>query len=457
MSTQQKIHLNAFVMATPTHHQSGLWKRPSLEQWDPNRLDTWVRLGETLERGGFTAIFLADHLGAPERHNGSFADYIARGEVFPTNDPLPIVSALAATTSDLGLVFTSSTVQHQPFVFARQASTLDHLSGGRAGWNLVTTALRNSYRNLSYQDLVDHEERYRLAREYVDVLYKLWEGSWDDDAVVLDAERGIYADPSKVHEIAHVSERFSVEGPFLVQPSPQVTPFLFLAGVSPAALDLAAQHAEGWTIVSTGQEQTRAQVDGVRARAVEYGRAPDDVAVFQGLKVVIGSTETEARERYEEIKALSDVSAARAAFGGIIGLDLAGYGPDDPIDLTKAQGVIGPLLARLGPDTDLSRVTLRQLQERRSRSDVTTIVGTPEQIAESIIGWIDTGIDGVNIEDYLFHGGYRDFVDHVVPILRRRGHLHDIEPGRTLRERVFGDGPRLSARHPAAAYRGAFA
>lgn len=454
--SRKPLMLNAFVMATPTHHTSGLWRKAHDFPSDPNLLETWVSLGKRIDQAGFASIFFADHLGAPERFNGSFGEYARMASVFPTNDPLVICGALAATTERLGLVVTSSTIQNQPFTLARQISTLDHVSSGRAAWNLVTSALRNSYRNLSLPDLVSHDERYRRAREFVDVTYKLWEGSWDEGAVIRDAENRIYADPTKVHEINHVGEQFSVEGPFLSEPSPQRTPFLFLAGASESALDLAAAHAEGWTMISDGRERTKDMVDRLRVRAAAYGRNPDHIAVFQGLKFVIGSTEAEAREKYEEIKSFADPMAGLVGIGGIIGVDLSSYGPDDEIDLTKAQGVTGLLLARVQDKYDPSRVTLRQLAELRPKQDKSHIIGTPEQIADEIGLWAETGIDGIDVEDYLFHEGYVDFIDHVLPLLKARNLFREGD-GTTLRSRVFGEGDHLPSTHPAAKYRGAFA
>jgi FMN-dependent oxidoreductase (nitrilotriacetate monooxygenase family) len=448
--------LNAFVMATPVHHTSGLWRKKYDFPSDPNKLETWVSLGKRLDQAGFASIFFADHLGAPERFKGSFGEYARMASVFPTNDPLIICSALAATTERLGLVVTSSTIQNQPFTLARQISTLDHMSSGRAGWNLVTSALRNSYRNLSMPDLVSHDERYRRAREFVDVTYKLWEGSWDEGAVINDAENAIYADPAKVHEINHAGELFSVEGPFMLEPSPQRTPFLFLAGASDSALDLAAAHAEGWTMISNGREHTKDMVDRLRIKAAEYGRNPDHIAVFQGLKFVIGSTEAEAKERYADIQSYADPIAGLVGIGGIVGIDLSAYGPDDEIDLTKAQGVTGLFLARIPKTMDPSRITLRQLAELRPKNPSSIMVGTPEQIADEIGLWAETGIDGIDVEDYRFHEGYAEFIEHVLPILKARNLFREGD-GKTLRSRVFGEGDHLPSTHPAAAYRGAFA
>ncbi|CAN5358126.1 LLM class flavin-dependent oxidoreductase [soil metagenome] len=434
----------------------GLWRKEHDFPWDPNNVKTWVSLGKTLDQAGFASIIFADILGAPERFNGSFSEYARQANSFPAHDPLVICGALAATTERLGLVFTSSTMQNQPFALARQTNTLDHLSSGRAGWNLVTTAVRNSYRNFSQLDLISHDERYRRAREFVDVTYKLWEGSWDEDAVVRDVVEGIYADPAKVHEINHAGEQYSVEGPFVAEPSPQRAPFLFVAGASESALDLAAAHAEGWITISDSHERTKDLVDRVRVRTAEYGRDPNHIAVFQGMKFVIGSTEAEANEKYDEIKALADPRAGLIFFGGMMGIDLGAYGLDDEIDLSKVQGVTGPLRGSLPKDADLTRITLRQLSEIRPKKNASTVVGTPEQIVDAIELLAETGIDGINVEDYLFHEGYQDFVEQVLPLLSKRGLFREGE-GTTLRSRVFGEGDHLPATHPAAKYRGAFA
>jgi len=206
------LRFSAFVMNTASHITHGLWRQPDGEQRRFNELDLWIDLAERLDAGGFDAIFFADVVGLYGDYRGSWDFHAELGLQIPSNDPLVILSALAARTERLGLAFTAGPLQQPPFNFARQVATLDHASGGRIAWNIVTNALANGSRNFGLDGLTEHDERYRWADEYVDVLYKLWEGSWEDDALEQDRVTGRHADPAKIHEIHHVSERYRVEG-----------------------------------------------------------------------------------------------------------------------------------------------------------------------------------------------------------------------------------------------------
>jgi len=207
------LHFSAFVMNTASHIIHGLWRDERGGQIDFNDLDLWVSLARTLEAGGFDAIFFADVVGLYGDYDGGWDHHARLGLQIPSNDPLVLLSALASHTEHLGLAFTAGPIQEPPFNFARRLSTLDHASRGRIAWNIVTGALENGWRNYGHDGLLDHDERYRWADEYLDVLYKLWEGSWEDDALVADRAIGIYADPGRIHKIHHVSERYRVEEP----------------------------------------------------------------------------------------------------------------------------------------------------------------------------------------------------------------------------------------------------
>src|SRR5690625_1832661 len=217
-------------MNTTGHITQGTWRRPDAQQHRFNELDHWVELAKTLERGKFDFIFFADVIGLYGEFDGAHRIFAEAGLQIPSNDPSSILSALAYETDTIGLAFTSALLQEHPFNFARRVSTLDHASKGRIAWNIVTGHNANGYRNYGFDDLLEHDERYRWADEYVEVVYKLWEGSWGDDALVIDKERGIVADPTKIHRINHDGSRYKVEGPHLVAPSPQRTPLLFQAG-----------------------------------------------------------------------------------------------------------------------------------------------------------------------------------------------------------------------------------
>ena len=229
---RRRMLLNAFTMNCVSHIQHGLWVREESRQLDYTSLDPWVELSRLLERGCFDALFLADVVGVYDTYRGGPETSIREAMQIPVNDPAMLVPAMAHATEHLGFAFTSSVLQAQPFTFARTLSTLDHLTRGRIAWNIVTSYLPNAGANLGLGGLPAHNDRYDRGDEYLEVVYKLWEGSWEDDAVVADTERGVYADPRKIHSIDHVGAYYEVAGPHLCEPSPQRTPLLFQAGSS---------------------------------------------------------------------------------------------------------------------------------------------------------------------------------------------------------------------------------
>ena len=245
MSTiPKRMLLNAFSMNCVSHIQQGLWVRDDTRQLEYTQIDPWVELAQILEKGCFDALFLADVVGVYDTYKGGPETSIIQGMQIPSNDPSLLVSAMAHATKNIGFAYTSSVYQAHPFTFARQMSTLDHLTKGRIAWNIVTTYLSNAGLNYGLGGLPPHDDRYDLADEYLEVTYKLWEGSWEDDAVLADTVRGIYADPSKIHQINHTGKHYHVAGPHLSEPSPQRTPLLFQAGSSTRGRSFAAKHAE---------------------------------------------------------------------------------------------------------------------------------------------------------------------------------------------------------------------
>ena len=446
------LHFAAFVMNTASHITHGLWRDPAGQQIDFDDLNVWVSLAKKLEAGGFDAIFFADVVGLYGDYDGGWEHHAKLGLQIPSNDPLVILAALATHTEHLGLAFTAGPIQEPPFNFARRVSTLDHASNGRIAWNIVTGALENGWRNFGHDGLLPHDDRYAWADEYLDVLYKLWEGSWDDDALQKNRATGIYADPTKIHKIHHVSERYRVEGPHLVSPTPQRTPLLFQAGSSPVGRDFAARNAEAQFIVAPSPEKARVLIDDTRRLVVEHGRRADDLKFFQGLSFVIGSTEEEARRKEAELEAKIDIDGMIAHFGGSLGVDLGSYEPDTPIDVIHTEGGQSGL-AWLKESVEGRVPTLADVVKLRARG--TRVVGTPEQIADRLQEWSDAGVDGINVINATIPGSYEEFIDHVLPVLRERGLARDGYAEGTLRKKLFGS-DRLSERHPAARYRGAF-
>lgn len=456
MSAQDPVrplHFAAFVMNTTSHIVQGTWRRPSSRSVDFNDLDHWVNLAETLERGKFDAIFFADVVGLYAPYRGDERKYFEAGLQVPSNDPSVLASALAYATEHLGIAFTASILQEHPFNFARRISTLDHASKGRVAWNIVTNYLPNASRNFGLEGLTAHDERYAWADEYVDVTYKLWEGSWEDDALLQDRERGIHADYDKVHRINHEGKRYRVEGPHLVSPSPQRTPLLFQAGASEAGRNFAARNAEAVFVTPPNREAARRDTTDIRNRAVAAGRRADDLKFFQGLYVVPASTEAEAKRRAAELDEWIDYDGHLAHLSGGMGLDFGHDDLDTPVGEIETEGV----RSAIGWINDLVTdrpATLRDVAHYTATS--LRIVGTPERIADEFAAWQASGIDGINLMNYEIPGSYEDFVDHVIPTLRKRGLIQsEYTPG-TLRQKIFGRGDRLPERHPAARYRGAF-
>jgi FMN-dependent oxidoreductase (nitrilotriacetate monooxygenase family) len=447
----RRLLFNAFSMNCVSHIQHGTWTRDDTRQREYTSLEPWAELARLLERGRFDALFLADVIGAYDHYKGSRDTSVVEAMQIPVNDPMLLIPAMAYVTEHLGFAFTSSVLQTHPFAFARQISTLDHLSGGRVAWNIVTSYLPNAGRNLGYGDLPAHDERYDRAEEYLEVCYKLWEGSWEDDAVVVDRARRRYAEPSKVHDIDHVGRFYDVVGPHLSEPSPQRTPLLFQAGSSERGRQFAARHAECvFMVVSRRGAAAQQLIADVRRRAVAAGRRPEDVKFFQGISPVVGGTEAEARRKEADYRESLSVEGALAHMSGNVGVDLGQIDPDRPLSTFESNGVQGFIRSLIDSAPDKS-LTFRDLARRRLTGNFLT--GTPEQIADELAGWAGIGVDGFNLVYTVTPGTFADFVDGVVPVLQERGLMQrEYGPG-TLRRRVLGEGDRLPDRHPGAAYR----
>lgn len=444
------LFFNAFVMNTNSHIHHGQWRRPDAGQVDFEDVDTWVNLAKLLEEAKFDGMFFADVTGLYGDADAPYDTYVREGLQIPSNDPTVLISALAVNTKHLGLAVTSNVMQSHPFQFARQISTLDHITRGRIAWNVVTGMQDNGARNFGLDRLVEHDARYAWADEYIDVTYKLWEGSWDEGAVLKDRE-GAYSDVSRVHKIHHRSERYSVEGPHLVSPTPQRTPVLYQAGSSGAGRDFAARHAEAVFLISPNPELAAQQIAETRDLAESYGRRREDLLFFQGLSFVVADTEEEARAKAEAYYAFvsSDGYAAHAA---LVDPDGRVYPPETPLRDVRTDSARGQAewLARSITDREPLVADLA-----RARAEANTIVGTPSQIADALERWQAAGVDGINVINWVLPGSFEEFAAQILPELRRRGLAKSEYSEGTLRGKLFGS-DRLSERHPAARYRGAF-
>lgn len=288
---KKQFILNGFAMNVVGHISAGLWRHPDDRAHDYISLDYWINLARLLDEGGFEALFIADALGQLDVYQGSANASLRTAAQSPVNDPLLLVSAMAAATKQLGFGITVSTTYEQPYLLARKFTTLDHLTKGRIAWNVVTSVLDSAAKNLGLTEQIEHDERYERAQEFLDVTYRLWEGSWEEDAVVRDRERGIYTDPTKVHPINHFGRYYTVPGAHLSQPSPQRTPAIFQAGTSTRGREFAARNAEVVFIGGTNNALIRSSAEAIRARAVEIGRAPDAIRFITAVTVVTAATD----------------------------------------------------------------------------------------------------------------------------------------------------------------------
>ncbi|GAA4423449.1 LLM class flavin-dependent oxidoreductase [Georgenia halophila] len=450
----KKLILNLFEMACISHITHGLWPLPENNRHRFADLDYWTELAQILEDGGFDGIFLADVVGAYDVFRDGPETALREGLQSPNLDPLLIVPAMAAATRRLGFGVTFSTTYEPPFAFARRMSTLDHLTKGRIGWNIVTSYLPNAARNFGLEGEIPHDRRYELADEYLDVLYKLWEGSWDDGAVRYDRQAGVATDPSKVRYIHHAGDGHRVAGPHLVHPSPQRTPVLYQATGSAAGTEFAGRHAE---LVFTGgrtTEQFHANKRAMQEAAVRQGRTPDSVKFIVQAGVIVGRTEEEAADKWRTFREHTSLDGILAHSS--LPVDLT----TQPRDITVTEAI-----ARSGKE--LGRVPMLPLERTvgevldgllAGKQERFFVVGTPTVVADEIERWLDEdGIDGINLRQYHSFGTVQDFAELVVPELRRRGRLAepDDADGITLRERLFGPGrARLPEEHVASRYRG---
>jgi len=445
----KQIRFNAFQMNAAGHQSPGLWTHPRDTSHRYTQAAHWTELAQLLEAGRFDAIFLADVLGVYDVYQGSMDAALRNGVQVPLNDPLALVPLIAEATQHLGIGVTAALTYEHPYTFARRISTLDHLSGGRIGWNIVTGYLDSAARNLGLNQQLGHDERYDLADEYLDVVYKLWEKSWDDDAVVRDKERGIYTDPAKVHPINHKGRHYQVPGIHLSEPSPQRTPLLFQAGTSPRGTAFAARHAEATFVSGPSIAVVKKYVDDTRVALLKAGRDPGSVLVYSQALIITAPTPDEAQARYQDYLQHVNIEAALALLSGWTWVDFSRTDLDAVIDYVDTDAGRSAL-ASLSTADPSRRWTVREAAQfigLGGRGPI--LVGAPAQVADQLEHWMDaTGIDGFNLAFALAHESMRDVVELIVPELQRRGRYRSDYTEGTLRHKLHGQGPRLPLTHP---------
>ncbi len=452
----ERIPINAFDMSCIMHQSPGLWARPDDQSVRYKDLRYWTELAQLLERGKFDSLFIADVLGVYDTYQGSADASIRRAMQIPVHDPVVPVSAMAAVTEKLGFGITVSATYEQPYALARRFGTLDHLTGGRIAWNIVTSYLDGAARNLGMDRQMSHDDRYELAQEVADVCYRLWEGSWEEDAVLEDRAAQVYADPAKVHEIGHEGRFFSVPGVGLVEPSPQRTPVIWQAGTSAAGRAFAARNAEAVFTVAPSAATLRTYVDDIRRIAGEDGRDPRSLKIFTEICVVTAPTDAEARAKYEDYLSWTDYEGALAFYAGITGIDLSELDPHQPlsyVDTDSARFAL-EIFSKADPDKAWTPHEVARFVGIGAMSPV--LVGSPQTVADELERWLaEADIDGFNLAYAVTPGSFADFIELVVPELQRRGrYWRDYDEGTTLRERLYGPGQtRVRDDHPAAQYR----
>lgn len=451
----RQIRFNAFDMNCVAHQSSGLWRHPDDRSSTYTTLEYWTELAKLLESGTFDGIFIADVLGTYDVFGGTNEAAIRNGAQVPVNDPLMLIGAMALVTEHLGFGVTAGTAYEHPYPFARRMSTLDHLTKGRVGWNVVTGYLPSAARNMGHDDQLEHDDRYDHADEYLEVLYKLWEGSWEDDAVVKDRERGIFTDPSKVHEIGHRGKHFTVPGIHISEPSPQRTPVIYQAGASSRGIAFAAGNAEAIFVAATSKEVLKTTVAKIRDALEAAGRDRYAAKIYTLLTVITDSTSEKAQAKYEDYLSYASEEGALVFMSGWMGVDLSRYGLDEPVGNVKSNA-IQSVLTNLQQEKDLGREwTVGDLARQGAIGGLGPyIVGSGEEIADILQEWVEeTDVDGFNLAYAVTPGTWRDIIDHVIPVLRKRG-AYPVEyaPG-TLRAKLHGAGDRLPEDHRGAGYR----
>ncbi len=449
----KRIHLNAFSHHAASSQSFGQWKDPantmSRGYLDP---EYWVRLAQTCERGCFDAMFFADAPGAKDVYGGDHRMTAKSGMQFPGNDPTFLPPIMARETQHLGFIVTFATSYFQPFHTARVFSTLDHLTGGRIGWNIVTGYMQAALKNGMGEEM-PHDERYERAEEYMEVVYKLWEHSWADGAVVLDGANNTYADPDRVRRIDHHGHYFSVAGPHHSEPSPQRTPLLAQAGGSPRGSVFAATHAELVFMIATSIADARSATTHLREVAERVGRDAQSVKVMPEISWVVAETEQAARAKAEHYLATADPAGALALLGGHSGTDFTGFDPSAPLRGQTSTGIttVAKVFEGIEGSEGWSLADLTEYLKLGYTSP--TFVGTPEQIADTLEAWVDgADVDGFVLAPIQAPGDIEDFVDLVVPELQRRGRMPTGYGGPTLRDTVLGH-RGLADDHPGARYR----
>ena len=452
---KKQISFNAFEMNCISHLSPGLWRYPNDRALEYKSIEYWQDIAKIAEKGLFDAVFIADVLGIYDLYGGSDETALRTALQVPVNDPLSLAVVGAAVTQNVGFGITAGVPFEHPFSFARRLSTLDHLTKGRVGWNIVTGYLPSANKNMGAREL-PHDERYELADEYMEVIYKLLEGSWEDSAVILDKATGDFADPSKIHHIGHKGKYFDVSGIHLCEPSIQRTPVLFQAGKSVRGREFAAKHAEAIFIAPPTKEWAKTAVKQVREALVKAGRSPYSAKIYVLATIVTDENENLAQAKYNDLLKYASTDGALVINSGWLGTDLSKFALDAPLDNIQSNAIRAQVEALSNSKTPQGETwTLRDLIKLTGIGcQGPKIVGSPEKVADILQEFVEfSDADGFNLAYASTPASFEDVVEFIVPQLQKRGVYKNEYAKGSLRQKLFGKGDRLSSEHIGSTYR----
>ena len=430
MAARKQLRLGAFMRPVSIH--TGAWRYPGAIPDANFNFPAMKRFIQKLEAGKFDAFFMADHLAVLNMP----VNALKRSHTVTSFEPFTLLSALSAVTEHIGLMATASTTYDLPYHVARRFASLDHISGGRAGWNIVTTSNPDAALNFGLEEDMDHDERYGRAREFYDVVTGLWD-SFADDAFIRDVESGLYFDPEKMHVLDHKGPSYSVRGPLNIARPVQGWPVIIQAGASEAGRQLAAETAEVIFAAGGNLEAGKAFYADIKRRMREIGRDPDSVKILPGAFVVVGDTVEEAKAKRAHLDSLVHYDSGIGTLNTMLGHDVSGFDPDGLLPEIPETNASQSARARVLELARRENLTIRQLAARVGSYGGAAFVGTPQTIADEMERWLaEEGSDGFNVMFPYLPEGLDDFVDKVVPELQRRGLFRTEYEGATLRENL---------------------